>query len=72
MRNEILTVLQLPTLRPKLFPKGSTQCRGILLYGPPGTGKTLVARAVATECGMAFVSVKVLSSPLFSPFLAPV
>ena len=25
---------------------------------PPGTGKTLVARAVATECGMYFISVK--------------
>ena len=32
--------------------------RSVLLYGPPGTGKTLVARAVATECGMAFISVK--------------
>ena len=32
--------------------------RGVLLYGPPGTGKTLVARAIATECAMAFMSVK--------------
>ena len=30
----------------------------MLLYGPPGTGKTLVARAVATECRLNFLSVK--------------
>jgi hypothetical protein len=31
---------------------------GLLLYGPPGTGKTLVAKAVATECSLNFMSVK--------------
>ena len=31
---------------------------GILLYGPPGTGKTLIAKAVATECSLNFLSVK--------------
>jgi peroxin-6 len=29
-----------------------------LFYGPPGTGKTLLAKAIATECAMNFISVK--------------
>lgn len=41
--------------------------RGVLLCGPPGCGKTLLARAVATESGVNFISVK--GPQLFSKFV---
>jgi transitional endoplasmic reticulum ATPase len=37
---------------------GLKAVRGILLYGPPGTGKTLLAKAVASQCAVNFISVK--------------
>jgi SpoVK/Ycf46/Vps4 family AAA+-type ATPase len=37
---------------------GVTPPRGVLLYGPPGTGKTTLARAIATQARVNFVSVQ--------------
>lgn len=56
VREEIMDTIELPLKYPHLF--GKSKRSGILLYGPPGTGKTLIAKAVATECGLPFISVK--------------
>eukprot|EP00252_Welwitschia_mirabilis_P011139 TRINITY_DN2503_c0_g1_i1.p1 TRINITY_DN2503_c0_g1~~TRINITY_DN2503_c0_g1_i1.p1 ORF type:complete len:970 (+),score=216.58 TRINITY_DN2503_c0_g1_i1:125-3034(+) len=58
VKKAILDTVQLPLVHKELFSSGLRQRSGVLLYGPPGTGKTLLAKAVATECSLNFLSVK--------------
>ncbi|PON96624.1 Spastin [Trema orientale] len=58
VKKSILDTVQLPLLHRDLFSSGLRKRSGVLLYGPPGTGKTLLAKAVATECSLNFLSVK--------------
>lgn len=58
LKTEIQNSIGLPLKFSHLIMNKNLKRSGILLFGPPGTGKTLIAKAVATECNLSFLSVQ--------------
>jgi transitional endoplasmic reticulum ATPase len=58
VKTRLQETVELPLRNPQLLTaSGLPPHVGALLYGPPGTGKTLLAKAIAKECGVNFISV---------------
>ena len=57
VKEEITEVVDFLKLPSKFKEIGARIPKGVLLVGPPGTGKTLIARAVAGEAGVPFISI---------------
>src|SRR5699024_8356264 len=55
-KQELIEIVDFLKTPQKFTKMGAKVPRGVLLYGKPGTGKTLIAKAIAGEANVPFIS----------------
>jgi len=59
LKLKLRQAVEWPHKHPEAFQRlGISPPRGLLMFGPPGCSKTMIARALATESGLNFLSIK--------------
>ncbi|XP_041984674.1 ATPase family protein 2 homolog [Aricia agestis] len=59
LKMKLRQAVEWPLKHPECFHRlGIRPPAGVLLYGPPGCSKTMIAKALATESGLNFLSIK--------------
>uniref|UniRef100_A0A2M3Z7Y6 Putative aaa+-type atpase n=1 Tax=Anopheles braziliensis TaxID=58242 RepID=A0A2M3Z7Y6_9DIPT len=65
LKHKLRQIIDWPIHHPEVFARlGIKPPRGLLMFGPPGCSKTMIAKAIATESRLNFLSIK--GSELFS------
>jgi len=68
VKQKLKESIEWPLKHPGVFHRmGISPPKGLLMYGPPGCSKTLMAKALATESGLNFISIK--GPELFNKYL---
>ena len=68
IKRDLISLVKLPLKFPKIYKNLQLDnAKGILFVGPSGTGKTLMAKALANESGVNFISIN--GPSLFSKWL---
>lgn len=59
LKLKLRQAVEWPVRHPEVFARmGIAAPRGLLMYGPPGCSKTMIAKALANESGLNFLSIK--------------